>query len=454
MSALISEPKALKTPSEKIQRPFKHFMKTEQFSGILLIICTLLALIFANSPLSENYFLIWETNFSISLGGLSLSKPIHLWINDGLMAIFFFVVGLEIKRELMVGELNTLKKATLPVSAAIGGMLFPAFIYLIININNPAGMRGWGIPMATDIAFVIGVLAILGPKVPLSLKVFLTSLAIVDDIGAVLVIALFYSNSIRVEFLIAAVVVLAILIIINRLDINNPILFGILGILTWYCIFNSGVHATIAGILVAFTIPARIKVDTKEFIERSELLISRFKAAGERDKEILLNRQQLAALKTLELACVQVETPLQRFERLLHSWVAYLIMPLFVFANAGIKIENIQLDVFFHPVTLGVILGLAIGKQLGIFTLSYLSVHFRLTELPSGVTWRHIYGGALLGGIGFTMSLFISSLALINPINIIAAKTGIILGSLISGSIGYYLLDKNFKDKQKAYSAP
>lgn len=429
-----------KRPSVKIRRPFKDFIKTEEFSGILLIMCTIIALIIANTQLAHQYFELWETNLSLSLDGFNLSKPLHLWINDGLMAIFFFVVGLEIKRELLVGELKSLKKAILPVSAAFGGMIVPALLYMIVNISYPSASRGWGIPMATDIAFVIGIMALLGTKVPFSLKIFLTSLAIVDDIGAVLIIALFYSHNIELHYLIVAGCFLAGLILINRLEVQNHMVYAIIGFILWYFIFLSGMHATIAGILIAISIPARTRINPDEFVAEGQLILERFKAAGPPEREILLNRQHLAALKTLELSCLNVQTPLQRFERGLHYWVAFSIMPLFIFSNAGIAIEVIELSVFLQPITLGIIIGLVFGKQMGIFLFALISVKLGLTELPSGLTWGHIYGGAWLGGIGFTMSLFIASLALIDPNNLIMAKIGIITGSLISGVVGYLIL--------------
>ncbi|UCG04593.1 MAG: Na+/H+ antiporter NhaA [Candidatus Heimdallarchaeota archaeon] len=432
--------KRRKRPSIKIRRPFKEFIRTQEFSGILLIICTGIALFIANTQLAHQYFELWETYLSVSLGGFILKKPLHLWINDGLMAIFFFVVGLEIKREILVGELKSLKKATLPISAALGGMIVPALIYSIININNPSAARGWGIPMATDIAFVIGIMALLGTRVPFSLKIFITSLAIVDDIGAVMIIALFYSQNIEYTYLVIAGYLLLSLFFINRFEIQNHLVYALIGCFMWYFIFLSGMHATIAGILVAVAIPARTRINPDEFIAEGQLILERFKAAGPRDKEILLNRQHLAALKTLELTCLNVQTPLQRFERSLHYWVAFAIVPLFILSNAGITIETIDLKMFFQPITLGVILGLVFGKQIGIFLFAWISVKLGLTELPSGLTWGHIYGGAWLGGIGFTMSLFIASLALIDPNNLIMAKIGIITGSLISGVVGFLIL--------------
>ncbi|MFX0052453.1 MAG: Na+/H+ antiporter NhaA [Candidatus Hermodarchaeota archaeon] len=439
------------SPSVKIRRPFKEFLKTEAFSGILLVSCTILALLIANSLLSHDYFEFWEAEFSITISRFALSKPLHLWINEGLMALFFFVVGLEIKRELLVGELRTPKKALLPVSAALGGMMIPTLTYIIINIANPSAARGWGIPMATDIAFVIGVMAILGTKVPFSLKIFLTSLAIVDDIGAVLIIALFYSQRIEPIFLVVGSSLVVSLFLINRLGIQNHIVYAIIGIILWYFVFLSGLHATIAGILVALTIPARTKLNPDEFVAEGQLILERFKSAGPREKEILLNRQHLAALKTLEITCLNVQTPLQRFERALHYWVAFTIMPLFILSNAGISIEKIELNMFFQPITLGIIIGLVFGKQIGIFLFSWISVKIGLTELPSGLTWGHVYGGAWLGGIGFTMSLFIASLALIDPTNLIMAKIGIIVGSLISGLIGYLILRYVHIITQKSY---
>lgn len=443
-----------KRVSFKIRRPFKDFLKTEEFSGILLIICTLLALVIANSMLSHDYFEMWEADFAITLGNFTFGKPLHYWINDGLMALFFFVVGLEIKRELLVGELKSLKKALLPITAALGGMIMPVLLYSLINLNNPSAARGWGIAMATDIAFVIGVMALLGTKVPFSLKIFLTSLAIVDDIGAVLVIAIFFTRKLELIFLIIAGFLLVSLFFINQWGIQNHIIYAIIGIFLWYFVFLSGLHATLAGILVALAVPARTRINPEEFISEGQLILERFKAAGPRDKEILLNRQHLAALKTLELSVLNVQTPLQRFERRLHYWVGFAIMPLFIFANAGIAIERIDPNMFFQPITLGVIIGLVFGKQLGIFLFAWIAVKIGVADLPSGLTWSHVYGAAWLGGIGFTMSIFIASLALINPTNLIMAKIGVITGSLISGIIGYGILRYIGIKAQKAYVEP
>lgn len=435
----------------KIKRPFKEFLKTEEFSGIILMICIVLALIIANSFLSHSYFELSELEIGITLGDFSFSKPLHYWINDGLMTLFFFVVGLEIKREILVGELKSLKKALLPISAAIGGMIVPVIFYSLVNINNPSGGRGWGIAMATDIAFVIGTLALLGPRVPFALKIFLTSLAIVDDIGAIVVIALFYTREIGMVFLIFASFILVGLFLINRLGVQNHYMYGLMGILLWYCVFLSGLHATLAGILVAISIPTKTKINPDDFVNESQLIIEKFKLAGQRDKEILLNRQHLAAIKTLELSVLNVQTPLQRFERGLHYWVGLLIIPLFIFVNSGIALESVELSMIFEPITLGIIVGLVFGKQIGIFVFSYVAVKSGLAEKPSGVTWAHIYGASWLGGIGYTMSIFIASLALINPESLIKAKIGIILGSLIAGIIGYGILRYISMKSQKAY---
>ncbi|MFX1536273.1 MAG: Na+/H+ antiporter NhaA [Promethearchaeota archaeon] len=448
-SIQVAEKPREERPSVKIRRPFKDFIKTEEFSGILLIMCTFFALVVANTELAHQYFDLWETYLSFSLGGFSLSKPLHLWINDGLMAIFFFVVGLEIKREILVGELKTPRKAILPVSAALGGMIMPALLYIIINLQNPSASRGWAIPMATDIAFVIGVMALLGTRVPFSLKIYLTSLAIVDDIGAVMIIAIFYSQKIELTYLVIAGYLMLGLLLINRFQVQNHLVYAIIGCIIWYFIFLSGMHATIAGILVALTIPARTKINPDEFIAEGQLILERFKAAGPRDKEILLNRQHLAALKTLEVSCLNVQTPLQRFEKSLHYWVALVIMPLFIFSNAGITLETIDIAMFLQPITLGIIIGLIFGKQIGIFLFTWVPVKLGLSELPPGLTWVHVYGGAWLAGIGFTMSLFIASLALIDPTNIIMAKIGIITGSLISGVVGYFILRFAYSRYQK-----
>ena len=406
--------------SERIIKPFRVFIKTEQFSGLILIFCTLIALILTNLILFEAYNAFWATNVTIKFGDFGLNKKFSLWINDGLMAIFFFVVGLEIKREIITGELNSLRKALLPIVSALGGMIVPAIIYILFNLNSPETLPGWGIPMATDIAFTLGILALLGKRAPFPLKVFITGIAIIDDIGAVLVIALFYSSNINWLILIVAFVIFLILILFNRLDLHNPLLYLIGGITLWFIILQSGIHATIAGILLAFTVPARNKIDADRFIVESQLILEEFQTSGKCGSGVLLNQKQQSTIKALETTCQKVEAPLQRFERSLHYWVAFTIIPLFILANAGVLLEEIPLAI--HPIELGIFFGLIIGKPFGISVATWIIVRLGYTSLPKGLTWQHIIGVSMLAGIGFTMALFIGSLAITDSVLLIMQK--------------------------------
>jgi len=419
--------------------PFQEFVRTEASSGILLIVCTVVALIWANSPWSDSYTNLWQTKLTVDLGGFGLSKSLLLWINDGLMAVFFFVVGLEIKREILSGELSSPRQAALPIAAALGGMLLPAVIYAALNAGGE-GSAGWGIPMATDIAFALGVLALLGKRVPLSLKVFLTAVAIVDDIGAVLVIALFYTSQIAWGALAVGGVFLLALIIANRLAIRKPLIYTLLGIGLWVAFLKSGVHATVAGVLLAMTIPARTRINADQFLERGRDLVERFERAGVCGESVLTNRRQRGVLQALENAVQQAETPLQRLEHALHPWVTYAIMPIFALANAGVFLRGDLLSSFTHPVTLGVIAGLVLGKQLGVFLAAWLVVFLGIATRPADITWRHIYGAGWLAGIGFTMSLFVAGLAFGDSAVLTQAKVGILVASLVAGGIGWLLL--------------
>ncbi len=426
-------------PIEIILKPFNSFLKTESSGGILLLICTVLALIWANSPFADSYFHLWHTKISFGFGDQQLSYSIHHWINDGLMAIFFFVVGLEIKREFLVGELSTAKKASLPVMAALGGMIFPALFYIIINFGG-AGSSGWGIPMATDIAFAIGIMALLGSNAPVGIKIFLTALAIADDIGAVLVIAFFYTASISWTSLLIALVFLILLLLANRLGIRNLLVYTVLGIGLWLAFLFSGIHATIAGVLLAFTIPKNSRIDTKSFSLRSKELLKEFDSSRENETDVLKNEKLQANVQELEENCEKIISPLQRFEHGLHPWVSFVIMPIFALANAGVQLNGDAINLIFAPISLGIIIGLFFGKQLGIFLFSWLSIKLGIASIPEGVTWKQIYGAAILAGIGFTMSLFITNLAFSNEELINTAKIGILVASLISGILGYSLL--------------
>jgi NhaA family Na+:H+ antiporter len=427
---------------EQITIPFQDFIKAESFSGILLISFMLIALFWANSPWAASYESLWQTKVSVAVGGFKLDKPLLLWINDGLMAIFFFVVGLEIKRELLVGELSTLRQALFPIFAAVGGMVFPAVIYLLFNANGP-GEGGWGIPMATDIAFALGILALLGKRAPLPLKVFLTAVAIVDDIGAVLVIALFYTETIVWSYLGIAAVVFIVLLLFSRFGIRKPLPYALLGLILWVAFLKSGVHATIAGVLLAMTIPATTKINRKGFLERTRKYLDEFEKEGIRDGSPFTTKKQRALLQGVEDCTHGVEAPLQRMEHSLHPWVAYFIMPVFALANAGVNLRTDILGALINPVTLGIIVGLVVGKQVGVTFMAWLVTRLGLSSKASGVTWKQIYGASMLAGIGFTMSLFISNLAFSDPVMLSNAKVGILVASFLSAGLGWFVLRKN-----------
>lgn len=422
-----------------IVRPFQEFTRIEASGGILLIICTVIALIWANSPWAASYFELWHTQITLAVGSFALDYDLHFWINDGLMAIFFFVVGLEIKREILVGELSSLRRAALPIAAAIGGMIVPAAIYFAFNAGKPSSV-GWGIPMATDIAFALGVLALLGNRIPAVLKLFLTALAIVDDMGAVLVIALFYTSNLSMMALVMAGGILLLLFFLNVAGVRSQPLYLVLGVSLWLAILASGVHATIAGILLAMTIPASPRASSASFLQRAHALVHEFEREGiSREKE-LINEGQQAAVLALEKVSEEVQTPLQRMEHSLHPWVTYAIMPLFALSNAGVVLGGNLTGELATSVSLGIILGLVVGKQVGITLLTWLVVRTGLAVLPEGVTWRQIYCVGWLGGIGFTMSLFIATLAFGSSELLATAKVAILGASLIAGIIGYVLL--------------
>jgi NhaA family Na+:H+ antiporter len=433
--------KRKKEPIEVLLNPINEFLHREASGGILLIICTVIALVWANSPWFESYHHLWHTYITINFGDLlSLDYSIHHWINDGLMVIFFFTVGLEIKRELLVGELSSMQKASLPIAGAIGGMVVPAILYAIFNAGGE-GADGWGIPMATDIAFVVGIMALLGPRVPLTLKIFVLALAIADDIGAVLVIAIFYTSEISITALIIAAIVLVILFLLNRLGTKSLIPYTILGIILWLAFLKSGVHATIAGVLLAFTIPASSRFNTNEFSDRVKQLIKNFDETGDHWKNVLNNAQRQHDVHAIETSCERVLTPLQRFEHGLHPYVAFFIIPVFALANAGVTLAGLDiLGALLSPISLGIIVGLFIGKQFGIFAFSYVAVKLKLASLPEGINWKNLYGAGMLAGIGFTMSLFIAGLAFVDPALLDLSKIGVLTGSLLSGIVGFIYL--------------
>jgi Na+:H+ antiporter, NhaA family len=426
-------------PVERIVRPFQDFANKQSSSGILLIIATAVALIWANSPWAESYFALWHTKLSVGVGDFSISKDLTHWINDGLMAVFFLVVGLEIKRQVLVGELSSVGHAALPVVAALGGAVVPALIYFAINAGT-VGSAGWGIPMATDIAFALGILALLGQRAPTALKVFVTALAIVDDIVAVLVIALFYTSEISWGALGVGAAFLAALIVANVLGVGRTLLYAVLGVGLWLCFLLSGVHATIAGVLMALTIPATSFINPGAFLERSRYVLDRFEQAGEKGENVLSNEERQAALHALNHAAYKLEPPLHELEHNLHPWVVFAIMPLFALANAGVPLGGGIVEALTRPVALGIVAGLVLGKQLGITLFAWLAVRSGLSELPEGIGWRHVYGVGWLAGIGFTMSLFISDLAFSDGALVEDAKLGIECASLIAGAVGWTIL--------------
>ncbi len=375
----------------------REFLRLEAASGIILVIAAALAMAMANSPLGHFYTALFDIPVSVQVGGLGIAKPLLLWINDGLMAVFFLLVGLEIKREIREGELSSRDQALLPCSAALGGMVVPAVIYAALNWGDDVALRGWAIPTATDIAFALGVLTLLGSRVPVSLKVFLTALAIIDDLGAIVIIALFYTANLSVESLTLAGIALAVLFTLNKMKVMRISAYVLVGVALWIFVLKSGVHATLAGVALAMAIPTRDPDDP----ERS---------------------------------------PLGEIEHRLHVWVAYGILPLFAFANAGVSLAGVSLVALFEPLPLGIALGLFFGKQVGVFGATWLAVKTGVGRMPAGTNWAQIYGVAILAGIGFTMSLFIGTLAFQGPEQAAQVRIGVLGGSTVAALIGYFFL--------------
>jgi NhaA family Na+:H+ antiporter len=410
----------------------QDFARIEASGGIVLLISAIIALVWANSSLSESYFHFWETELALGFGQAVFSLPLIEWINDGLMVVFFFVVGLEIKRQLTTGELSRPRRAVLPLAAALGGMVVPAAIYLLFNAGGP-GESGWGIPVATDIAFTLGVLALLGSRAPLSLKIFFTALAIADDLGAILVLAIFYSSDIHWTSLLIAAVILVALIILNRIRIYSPLPYAILGIGLWLAFLESGIHPTIAGVLLAATIPTWGIPDPKALLAQCVSVLDEFELPG----SLQPNRAQAAA-QTLETVADRMQSPAQRLEHSLLPWTTYLILPLFALANAGVVLEFDQS--LLSMVSVGIVLGLVLGKAIGITFFTWLAVRLRLADMPRSVTLRQLFSASWLAGIGFTMSLFIAGNAFQGSTDLLdQAKAGILVASLLAGLIGYAL---------------
>ncbi|MCB1760882.1 MAG: Na+/H+ antiporter NhaA [Gammaproteobacteria bacterium] len=413
------------------------------------MVSTVAALLLANSFLHGHYEHLLHTELSIGIAGWELRHTLHHWINDGLMALFFMVVGLEIKREVIVGELSDPRAALMPIVAAIGGMVVPAFTFYVFNAGG-AGAGGWGVPMATDIAFAVGVLVLLGSRVPKTVLTFLVGLAIVDDLGAVVVIALFYTEQIHANWLLLAVATLVLLIALNRFGFRRPMPYFIVGGVMWFAMLQSGVHATLAGVLTALTIPVKPRFDPRLFIDHMDELMQGLRSEQQRydhsplgrDYCIIHDDRSRALLQTLENGVHSVESPLQRLEHAMHMPVAFLVIPLFALANAGIPVElSILGETLTHPVALGVMAGLVVGKLLGIAGVTWLAVKLGIGTLPEGMTLRHLIGVGLIGGIGFTMSIFIAELGFAGqPEMLLMAKTGVLFASLIAGLGGYLWL--------------
>jgi len=390
----------IRAPDLSPMSAITEFLKLESASGILLVVAGVLAMVAANTGLVDWYNALLQIQFKIQLGGLELDKPLVIWVNDLLMAIFFLLVGLEIKREVVTGELSDSAKVALPAIAAVGGMIVPAAIYAWLNWHDPVGVRGWAIPSATDIAFALGVLSLFGERVPVGLKIFLMTLAVLDDLGAIVIIALFYTSDLSVTALLLAGAAVAVLFALNRLGVMRIAPFILVGAVLWVCVLKSGVHATLAGVVTALFVPAR---DPKH----------------------------------------PDHPPLRTLEHALHPWVAFGILPIFAFANAGVNLDGMSLRDLLQPIPLGIMLGLFAGKQLGVFVFAWLAVRLKLARLPSGVEFKHVYGAAVICGIGFTMSLFIGMLAFENAASgevVVIDRLGVLAGSLMSAIVGYVVL--------------
>ena len=425
-------------PVDRLIRPLRSFAQNKLAGAGLLMLATLIALVWANSPWEHSYHELLELDISLSIGEFAeLGKSLHHWINDGLMGIFFFLVGLEIKREVMIGELSSIRKSALPAVAAVGGMLAPAAIYAVANPSG-ASASGWGIPMATDIAFALGVLALLGDRVPLGLKVFLTALAIADDIGAVLVIAVFYTSDLSMISLFAGILFLTISVGMNLIGTRNPVSYFVVGTCAWLAFLESGIHATIAALLMAFTIPAKTRIDGGDFLMRMEILLERFKAVGVPEDTTMNTGPQQHTFEQMNEQIDHASAPLQRIEHALAGVVTFVVLPIFALANAGVTLHGDVSTVLGSPIVIGIVLGLFVGKALGITAAAWIAVKLRMADLPRGVSWLQVFGVAILGGIGFTMALFVASLAFKDDRALIeTAKVGILTGSLVAGVVGF-----------------
>lgn len=436
-----------KTTAKKkniIDKTFGNLVKSDSFGGILLILSTLAALFLANSQWKDAYHHLLHVPIGIEIGHNIYEMSFLHIVNDILMAVFFYLIGLEIKREIVDGELSSIRKATLPALGAVGGMVIPALIYVafIFPTGNPEALGGWGVPMATDIAFSLGILSLLGKRVPLTLKVFLVALAIVDDLGAILVIALFYTSDLQLGYLVAGLAIVAGLFILNRLNYRRISVYHIAGLIVWYCIYRSGIHATIAGVLVAFTIPISRELNVLDFRKRINSLVLSDKG----DTKNTLTIDQIHNLSYFKKQIDLIQSPVQKLEHTLHDFANYIIMPIFAFSNAGVTFEADSNP--FSIVTIAVIVALVVGKPVGITLFAWIGCKFKIAELPTNIKWVQLFAVAILGGLGFTMSLFIAHLAFTDHTLQSQAKVGILIGSIIAGLAGYFILKSLFSNKK------
>jgi len=427
-----------------------RFAKLEAAGGLVLLVAMVVALVWANSPWAEGYDHFWHRDLSIGLGRAMVHETLLHFINDGLMALFFFFVGLEIKHEMLAGELSTLKRAIFPMAAAVGGVIFPALIFVAATRGTPAA-ESWGIPIATDIAFVLGVMALLGNRVPLTLKVFVTALAIVDDILAVSVIAIFYTSEMSLRALVLGLAGIGVSYLANRLGVRAWPVYALIGIFVWLAMLRSGVHATVAGILLALTIPATTLIGPKEFIQQSRETLERLLAVAKSEAELTQNESN-NLIYSIERRCVLVQSPLYRIAHALQPWVTFFIMPVFALANAGVHLPGEGGGKLIQPMALGILLGLFIGKPLGVFLFAWLSVKVKLASAPEGVSWRKIFGASWLCGIGFTMSLFIATLSVGEGELLEIAKISTLLASVGAGIAGSLVL--SMKEQGSESRAP
>lgn len=431
---------AKRAPIEYLMTPFNRFFHTSAAGGLVLLACTVIAMIWANSALGESYEAFRHLHLRVGIADMMLDLSLAHWVNDGVMAVFFFVVGLEIKRELLVGELSTPRKALLPIIAAGGGMLAPALFYLHFNQGGPNTV-GWGVPIATDIAFALGILSLLGKRVPVSLKVFLTAVAIADDMGAVLIIALFYTAQLSLAHLLGGLGLLALMAVANLLGVRKTLPYLVIGCGAWLLFYYSGVHATVSGVIAAMTIPARPRRGAEDFLVKSRGILAEFeKVCEEGGRGMLQSKRQPQLLLTLREACRDAETPLQRLDAMLHPWVAFAIMPLFALVNAGVLLPQAISEAITHPVNLGIMTGLVLGKPVGVTLCALGLTASGLVPRLEGVNWRHLLGAGCLAGIGFTMSIFITELAFTDAAIKESAKLGILSGSLVSALLGWGVL--------------